>query len=107
MNTITTTLLSGCLAFAVGGAFAQDAAKNDSMAKTGMTNNEMTLQQCKDHMAMSKKAGAERGDAMMAKDKTCADMMKKDSTMKKSNTMKKEPSTSKGMEPTIPATPNK
>jgi hypothetical protein len=48
--------------------------KDEPMAKDGM----MTMQQCKDHMAMSKKDGMKRDDAMMKKDKMCADMMKKD-----------------------------
>ena len=46
----------------------------------GMMKKEaaMTMQQCKDHMAMSKKDGMKKDDAMMKKDAMCADMMKKD-----------------------------
>ena len=50
----------------------------------------MTLQECKDHMAMANKAGAKKDDAMMKKDAACADMMKKDGMKKDDATMKKE-----------------
>ena len=41
----------------------------------------MTMQECKDHMAMTKKDGMKKDDAMMKKDTMCADMMKKDGAM--------------------------
>ena len=40
------------------------------------------MQQCKDHMAMSK-PGDKKDDAMMKKDTMCADMMKSDGGMMK------------------------
>jgi len=49
----------------------------------------MTQQECKDHMAMAKKDGTKKDDAMMKKDATCADMMKKDG-MKKDDAMTKK-----------------
>ena len=79
MKTLTTSLIAGCAALAFGGAFAQDGMKkNDSMAKDGMMKGEMTMQQCKDHMAMAKKDGMKKDDATMKMDTMCADMMKKD-----------------------------
>ena len=75
----TTTLAAVLLSLAASGAFAQDAMKKDSMAKDGMMKKEMTMQECKDHMAMAKK-----DDAMMHKDKSCADMMKKENMSKDS-----------------------
>jgi len=50
-----------------------------TMAKPGAA---MTMQQCKDHMAMAKKDGMKKDDAMMKKDTMCADMMKKDAMAK-------------------------
>jgi hypothetical protein len=78
MNAFTTTAASICLALAAGGAIAQDAMKKDDP----MMKKEMTMQECKDHMAMAKKDGMKKDDAMMKKDQTCADMMKKDGMMK-------------------------
>ena len=88
MNTLSTALLSGCLAFAAGTALAADDMKKaDGMMKK---EDAMTLQQCKDHMAMANKAGVKKDDAMMKKDALCADMMKKDDAMtKKEEPMKK------------------
>ena len=53
--------------------------KDDGMAKDGMMMKSMTMQECKDHMAMSNKEGMKKDDAMMKKDTMCADMMKKGS----------------------------
>ena len=72
MYKLTTMILSGCMALAAGATFAQDAAKKAE------TDSAMTMQQCKDHMAMAHKDGAKKDDAMMKKDTMCADMMKKD-----------------------------
>jgi len=91
MNSISKTLMCACLAVAAsaGTSFAQDAMKKDEpMAKDGMMKKEMTMQECKDHMAMTKKDGMKKDDAMMKKDTMCADMMKKDG-MKKDEPMKK------------------
>ena len=85
MKTIKTLTLAACLAVA-GTAFAQDAMKKDD----AMGKQEMTMQDCKDHMAMAKKDGMKKDDAMaMKKDHACADMMKKDEMMKKDGAMKK------------------
>ena len=65
-------LIGLCFALAAGGAFAQDGMKMDGMAK-----KEMTMQECKDHMAMVKKGGMKKDDAMMKMDSMCSDMMKK------------------------------
>ena len=82
MKTVVTILTCVCLALVAGGAAAQGAMKKDSMAKDSMGKS-MTMQECKDHMAMSTKAGAKKDDAMMKKDATCADMMKNQGAMKK------------------------
>ena len=78
MNTFATTLACACIALAAGTASAQDATKkSDSMATDGMMKKDMTMQECKDHMAMAKKDGMKRDDAMKGHDAMCADMMKK------------------------------
>jgi hypothetical protein len=91
MKSLTKTLM--CMGFALaaaGSSFAQDAMKKDDAMKDGMAKKEMTMQECKDHMAMAKKAdGMKKDDAMMhkddamKKDAACADMMKKSDGMKK------------------------
>ena len=91
MKTLATALLSTCLVFAASASFAQDAMKKDDAMKTGMMKKEMTMQECKDHIAMAKKDGMKKDDAMMKKDQTCADMMKKDGAMmKKDDSMMKD-----------------
>ena len=88
MKALSTALVSGCLAFAAGTAFAaDDMKKTDSAMKK---DTPMTLQECKDHMAMANKAGTKKDDAMMKKDAMCADMVKKDGMKKDDATMKKE-----------------
>lgn len=61
------------------------------MAKGDAMKKEMTMQECKDHMAMAAKdTMAKKDDAMMKKDAACAEMMKKDNAMmKKDEPMKK------------------
>jgi len=86
MKTLSTAVMCACLTLAAGGATAQDA-KKDAMAKDGMMK--MTMQECKDHMAMAKKEGTTKDDAMMKKDAMCADMMKKDSMPKTGEPAKK------------------
>ena len=71
------------LSLAAGVASA--ASHMEKKADTAMAKDTMTMQQCKDHMAMAKKDG-KKDDAMMKKDATCADMMKKDGSMKKDAT---------------------
>ena len=83
MKALTLTIASVCLAIAAASAGAADDAmmkKNNAMAKDGM-DKPMTMQDCKDHMAMAKKDGMKKDDAMMKKDTMCADMMKKDGAM--------------------------
>jgi hypothetical protein len=83
MKTLTKALLFGLITFAAGSALAvDDMKKGDAMAKDGMAKDSMTMQQCKDHMAMSGKEGMKKDDAMMKKDTICADMMKKDGMAK-------------------------
>ena len=92
MKTLTTSLIAGCAALAFSSAFAQDGMKkNESMPKDGMMKSEMTMQQCKDHMAMAKKDGMKKDDAMMKMDTMCADMMKKDDGMMKKDGMSTDP----------------
>ncbi len=86
MKTLATTLATACLALAAGTAFAADEMKKpDPM----MTKDAMTMQECKDHVAMAKKDGMKKDDAMMKKDTMCADMMKNDGMMKKDDAMMK------------------
>ena len=87
MTRFTATLLSGCFALAATSAFAADEMKKtDGMMK----DHPMTMQECKDHMAMAKKDGMKKDDAMMKKDTMCGDMMKKDGMMKKDDAMMKK-----------------
>lgn len=84
MKTLATALMCACVALATGGAAAQDATKKDDpMGKDAKMMKSMTMQECKDHMAMSTKEGVKKDDAMMKKDTMCADMMKKDGMVKK------------------------
>ena len=84
MKTLATVLMTGCLALATSGAFA--AAHTEGAKKDAMMKKDMTMQQCKDHMAMSK-PGDKKDDAMMKKDTMCADMMKSDGGMMKKDGM--------------------
>lgn len=91
MKTTATVLAASCLVFAAS-AMAQTAMKkDDAMMKDGMAKP-MTMQECKDHMAMMKKdTSVKKDDAMMKKDTTCSDMMKKDDAMmKKDDAMMKK-----------------
>ena len=76
MKVFTITLLSIGMVLAVGSASAEDSMKKDGMAKDSGTTMAMTMQQCKEHMAMSS-AGAKKDDAQMKKDAMCSDLMKK------------------------------
>ncbi len=80
MKTLTAPLLCACLALAAGGVAAQDAMKKAPMKDGAM--KPMTMQECKDHMAMAAKPGTKKDDAMMKKDAMCADMMKQDKAKK-------------------------
>ena len=73
LKTLTNALICASITFAAGSALAMDdMKKGDATSK-----DTMTMQQCKDHMAMAKKDGMKKDDAMMKKDTMCADMMKK------------------------------
>ena len=83
MNTSATALICAAAFLATSSAFAaDDMKKGEAMSKGGKTHDSMTMQQCKDHMAMAKPDGMKKDDAMMKKDAACADMMKKDGMMK-------------------------
>ena len=92
MKTIVATLMFAWIAVTTGGAAAQDAKKANEPAVTDGTRKKesMTMQECKDHMAMAKKEGTKKDAPMMKKDTMCADMMKKDGTMKGDSTMNKD-----------------
>jgi hypothetical protein len=82
MKNFNTSLICACIALAAGSVSAQDATKNDTMPKDGMMKKDMTMQECKDHMAMMKKDGMKKDapkkdDAMMKQEARCMDMMKK------------------------------
>jgi hypothetical protein len=89
MKTIATALMCACLGVAAGSAMAQDSMKkSDSMAGS---DKKMSMQECKDHMAMSKKAGTKKDDAMMKKDAACDEVVKKgDPTLKNDGMLKKD-----------------
>ena len=94
MKTLVATL-SCCigLAFAGGAGAASHTEKGASapMAKPDAMKKEMSLQDCKDHMAMAAKdTMAKKDDAAMKKDAACADLVKKDEMMKKDGAMMKK-----------------
>lgn len=74
MTKISTAVMFACMTIAAGTASAADVMKPDD----AMMKKEMTLQQCKDHMTMSKKDGMKKDDASMKMDTMCKDMMAKD-----------------------------
>ena len=116
MNTFTSTLACACIALAAGTANAQDTTKKSgSMGADGMMKKDMTMQECKDHMAMAKKDGMKRDDAMKGHDAMCSDMMKKGGMHKDGmkdgmhkDTMKKAPMSGDPMtKESMPAEPMK
>jgi len=87
MTRFATALLAACLGCAAGAASAaDDMKKTDGMMK----KETLTLQDCKDHMAMAKKDDMKKDDATMKKDEACAEMMKKDPMKKDDAMMKKD-----------------
>ena len=92
MKTLSTVLLSSGICLISTVAFAQDAMKTpDGMAKEGMMNSgAMTMQQCKDQMAMPKNGGIKKDDAAMKRDTMCAGMMKKEGLMRPAPAMMKK-----------------
>ena len=82
MNKFSTVLIAS-MTIAASAAFAADDMKHDD----AMMKKDMTMQKCKDHMAMAKKDGMKKDDAMMKKDMMCNEMMSKDpSSMKRKDT---------------------
>ena len=96
MRTFAATLICcASLSFAGAGAVAASHTEKGAsapMAADGMMKKEMSLQECKDYMAMAKKdTMAKKDDATMKKEAACEEMMKKDEMMKKEGSaMKKE-----------------
>ena len=93
MRTLAATLIC-CASLTGAGAFAAshtEMGASAPMAADGMMKKEMSMQECKDHMAMAKKdTMAKKDDATMKKEAACEEMMKKEgSTMKKEEPMKK------------------
>lgn len=80
MKTSAATLLCVWIALAGTIACAQDTAKKDGAGKDSGSSMVMTAEQCKEHMAVSAKAGVKKDDATMRKDAMCNDLMKKDGT---------------------------
>ncbi len=87
MNTLSKTLMCASIALAAGSSFAADAMKKDDH----MMKKDMTMQGCKDHMAMAKKDGMKKDDASMKMDAQCDAMMKKDGAMMKKDGMAADP----------------
>jgi len=87
MKTLATAF-TALLTLAAGAAFAAD----DMKKADGMMKKEapMTMQECKDHLAMAKKDGMKKDDAAMKKDALCTDMLKQDGMKKDDAMMKKE-----------------
>ena len=94
MRTLAATLACASLGLFAGSAFAashMEKGASAPMAQGGMMKKEMSMQECKDHMAMAKKdTMAKKDDAMMKKDAACAEMMKKDEMVKKDGAMMKK-----------------
>ncbi|HVE49908.1 MAG TPA: hypothetical protein VNG69_09865 [Casimicrobiaceae bacterium] len=78
MKLLATLLMSASLAL-TGTALAQE--KKDAMKDA----KPMTMQECKDYMAMAQKDASKKDEK---KATMCADMMKKDEMMKKDTTKK-------------------
>jgi len=89
MKTFTTAVISGCLALAGGISFAQDTAKKEGAASAPSLNKNWTVKDCKDYMAMPRKEGTDKDEAMK-KDPACAEIMKKGDTAAEQDPMKKE-----------------
>jgi hypothetical protein len=95
MRTLAATLACASLGVLASSAFAASHVEKGAsapMAQGAMMKKEMSMQECKDHMAMPKKdTMAKKDDAMMKKDAACAELMKKDEMMKKDGAaMKKD-----------------
>ena len=77
MKIVQTGLLCVGIAFASGSALAQDMrnapAPNDPA-------KQLTIQECKDQMAMPRTDAMKTDPAVLKKDAACADIIKKDGT---------------------------
>ena len=94
MRPLAATLACASLGLFAGSAFAashMEKGASAPMAGAGTMKKEMSMQECKDHMAMAGKVTmAKKDDAMMKKDAACAEMIRKDGAMmKKDEPMKK------------------
>ncbi len=94
MKSLLAILMCSCMTFVAGNAAAashMEKSASAPMAQGGMMKKEMSMQDCKDHMAMAKKGDtmAKKDDTMAKKDAMCDEMMKKDGMMKKDEPMKK------------------
>jgi hypothetical protein len=85
MKTLAATVMCACMVLAASAGAQDPAKKTDAMTKDSTAPKSMTMQECKDHMAMTKDM-AKKDDATMKKDTMCADMMKKEGAMKKDAT---------------------
>ena len=74
MQIVKTGIFCVGMALATGSAVAQDV-KKDSMTAA---DKPMSMQECKDQMAMARTDAMKTDPTVMKKDATCADMMKKD-----------------------------
>ncbi len=94
MKTLAAILMCTSMTLVAGTAAAAshtEKGASAAMASDGMMKKEMSMQDCKDHMAMAKKdTMAKKDDAMMKKDAACDAMMKKDEMMKKDGAMMKK-----------------
>ncbi len=93
MKSLVAILMCSCMTFVAGNAAAashMEKSASAPMAQDGMMKKEMSMQDCKDHMAMAKKDGMKKDDAMMKKGAMCDEMMKKDAMMKKDDAMMKK-----------------
>jgi|KBSMisStaDraftv2_1062788.scaffolds.fasta_scaffold10878_6 hypothetical protein len=93
MRTLAATFVCAGLA-AAGSAFAASHTEKGAsapMAQGDMMKKDMSVQECKDYMAMAKKdTMTKKDDAMMKKDAACDEMVKKDEMMKKDGAMMKK-----------------
>ena len=78
-------LLVACCAFAGTAWAADDMKKADGMMK----KESMSLQECKDHVAMAGPDAMKKDGAMAKQDAACADMIKKDAMSRKDAAPKK------------------
>lgn len=94
MRTLAATLACASLGLFAGSALAashMEKSASAPMAQGGMMKKDLSMQECKDHMAMAgKDTMAKKDDAMMKKDAACAEMLKKDAMMKKDGAMMKK-----------------